>query len=108
MITAIQDAVRLLLPHRRKTNATSGWISFNAPCCVHNGETADTRGRGGMVLNADGGTSTELEVTGRSGNAQGTGSWTNPGQTTLYGMANVNTTTASGRTDIQSYAVYIK
>jgi 5S rRNA maturation endonuclease (ribonuclease M5) len=57
MITAIQDAVRLLLPHRRKTNATSGWISFNAPCCVHNGETADTRGRGGMVLNADGGTS---------------------------------------------------
>jgi 5S rRNA maturation endonuclease (ribonuclease M5) len=57
MLNSIQDAVKLLLPHRRKTNATSGWISFNAPCCVHNGESADTRGRGGMVLNADGGTS---------------------------------------------------
>ncbi len=57
MLNSIQDAVRLLLPARRKTNATSGWISFNAPCCVHNGESADTRGRGGMVMNADGGTS---------------------------------------------------
>ena len=57
MILAIQDAVRQILPHRRKTNATSGWVSFNAPCCVHNGESTDTRGRGGMVFNADGGTS---------------------------------------------------
>lgn len=57
MLHSIQDAVKLLLPSRRKTNATSGWISFNAPCCVHNGETADTRGRGGMVFNPDGGTS---------------------------------------------------
>lgn len=57
MITAIQDAVRQLLPHKRKTNSSSGWISFNAPCCVHNNESADTRGRGGIVLNADGGVS---------------------------------------------------
>jgi hypothetical protein len=57
MLNSIQDAVRLILPGKRKTNATSGWISFNAPCCVHNGETADTRGRGGLVMNADGGTS---------------------------------------------------
>jgi len=57
MITAVQDAVRQLLPHKRKTNSVSGWVSFNAPCCIHNGETADTRGRGGMVFNADGGTS---------------------------------------------------
>ncbi len=57
MLNSIQDAVRLLLPARRKTNSSSGWISFNAPCCVHNGESADTRGRGGMVMNADGGTS---------------------------------------------------
>jgi hypothetical protein len=57
MLTTIQDAVVLLLPVRRKTNATSGWISFNAPCCQHNGESADTRGRGGLVMNPDGGTS---------------------------------------------------
>lgn len=41
-----------LLPARRKSS--SKWISFNAVCCVHNGETADTRGRGGMLPNADG------------------------------------------------------
>lgn len=57
MITAIQDSVRQLLPYKRKTNSASGWVSFNAPCCVHNGETADTRGRGGIVMNADGGIS---------------------------------------------------
>lgn len=57
MLNSIQDAVRLLLPHKRKTNASSGWISFNAPCCIHNGESADSRGRGGLVINPDGGTS---------------------------------------------------
>jgi hypothetical protein len=57
MLNSIQDAVKLILPAKRKTNSASGWISFNAPCCHHNGESADTRGRGGMVLNADGGTS---------------------------------------------------
>lgn len=57
MLTTIQDAVKLLLPAKKKTNATSGWISFNAPCCHHNGESADTRGRGGLVCNADGGVS---------------------------------------------------
>jgi hypothetical protein len=35
------------LPARRKPSA-SGWISFNAPCCVHNGESADRRTRGGI------------------------------------------------------------
>jgi len=54
MLNSIQDAVRLILPAKRKTNATSGWISFNAPCCPHNGETVDTRGRGGIINNADG------------------------------------------------------
>lgn len=28
--------------------SSSGWISFNGPCCVHNGETADRRKRGGL------------------------------------------------------------
>ena len=53
MLTAIQDAVKLLLPAKRKTSS-SGWISFNAPCCVHNGETPDIRGRGGLVTNPNG------------------------------------------------------
>jgi hypothetical protein len=57
MLTPIQDAVQLLLPVKRKTNAISGWTSFNAPCCHHNGESADTRGRGGIVINSDGGVS---------------------------------------------------
>ena len=42
-----------ILPARRKTSA-SGWISFNAPCCLHRGESADTRGRGGIITNANG------------------------------------------------------
>lgn len=49
----IQQDLLALLPARRKS-APSGWISFNAPCCVHNGETADSRGRGGIMPSADG------------------------------------------------------
>lgn len=57
MLNSIRDAVTQILPHKRKTNSSSGWISFNAPCCPHNGESADTRGRGGLVMNPDGGVS---------------------------------------------------
>jgi 5S rRNA maturation endonuclease (ribonuclease M5) len=57
MLNSIQDAVKLILPAKRKTNSTSGWISFNAPCCHHNGESADIRGRGGVITNPDGGVS---------------------------------------------------
>ena len=35
------------LPAKRK-QTSSGWISVNAPCCVHNGESADRRQRGGI------------------------------------------------------------
>ena len=35
------------LPAKRK-QTSSGWMSFNAPCCVHNGESADRRQRGGI------------------------------------------------------------
>jgi len=48
MLTTIQDAVLRLLPAKKKTGQ-NGWISFNAPCCHHNGESADTRGRGGIL-----------------------------------------------------------
>jgi hypothetical protein len=37
------------LPAKRK-RSSSGWISFNAVCCNHNGETLDKRGRGGILL----------------------------------------------------------
>ena len=57
MLNSIRDAVTQILPHKRKTNSTSGWISFNGVCCQHNGESADTRGRGGLVMNPDGGIS---------------------------------------------------
>lgn len=53
MLNIISDFVKTLLPARRK-QTPSGWISFNAPCCVHNGQSADTRGRGGLTANADG------------------------------------------------------
>jgi hypothetical protein len=35
------------LPGKKKQTA-SGWISFNAPCCEHNGESRDRRSRGGI------------------------------------------------------------
>ena len=41
------------LPAKRK-QTSSGWISVNAPCCVHNGETADRRQRGGIKITEQG------------------------------------------------------
>jgi hypothetical protein len=41
------------LPAKRKTSS-SGWTSFNAPCCVHNGENTDKRSRGGLKLSDQG------------------------------------------------------
>jgi hypothetical protein len=38
------------LPAKRK-QTSSGWISFNAPCCEHNGESRDRRQRGGFKSN---------------------------------------------------------
>jgi len=35
----------------RKTKQTpSGWISGNAPCCIHNGQSVDKRSRGGLKV----------------------------------------------------------
>ena len=45
---------------------------------------------------------------GRSGNAQGSGSWTNNGNNNIYGMADVSANISSQRSDIKTYAVYIK
>ena len=41
------------LPAKRK-QTSSGWISFNAPCCVHRGDTQDKRQRGGIKPGDDG------------------------------------------------------
>jgi hypothetical protein len=41
------------LPAKRKQTA-SGWISFNAPCCIHRGDNQDRRQRGGIKPSADG------------------------------------------------------
>jgi len=41
------------LPGKRKQTA-SGWISFNAPCCVHRGDNQDKRQRGGIKPSPDG------------------------------------------------------
>lgn len=35
-------------------STSNGWKTCNAPCCIHNGETADKRGRGGFMFEADG------------------------------------------------------
>jgi len=57
MSNSIVDSINQLLPARRRTNSVSGWTSFNAVCCHHNGESADSRGRGGIITNGDGGVS---------------------------------------------------
>jgi len=41
------------LPAKRKVSP-SGWISFNAVCCDHNGNTPDRRSRGGIKTNEQG------------------------------------------------------
>jgi len=49
----IQQTLLTALPPKHK-KTPSGWTSFNAPCCVYNGENADKRMRGGMMHNTDG------------------------------------------------------
>jgi len=55
-MSVVNDIVLTYLPAKRKTTP-SGWLSFNAPCCHHNGTSADTRQRGGLISNPDGGVS---------------------------------------------------
>tara|TARA_B110000503_G_scaffold134289_1_gene213048 strand:+ start:4043 stop:5026 length:984 start_codon:yes stop_codon:yes gene_type:complete len=55
-MSIVYETLTAYLPAKRK-QTPSGWVSFNAPCCVHNGNTADTRQRGGLIANADDGVS---------------------------------------------------
>jgi hypothetical protein len=50
----IYATLNALLPSRRK-QTPSGWISVNAVCCHHRGETQDNRMRGGILPNPKGG-----------------------------------------------------
>ena len=49
----IQNTILTSLPAGKK-KTPSGWLSFNAPCCIHNGETQDKKKRGGIMTSADG------------------------------------------------------
>jgi hypothetical protein len=53
MLNIISDFIKGILPTKKKTTP-SGWTSFSGPCCVHNGESIDTRGRAGLTANPDG------------------------------------------------------
>lgn len=44
MTNIVYDKLMTLIPGRRKTTS-SGWTGTNGVCCIHNGETPDTRGR---------------------------------------------------------------
>ena len=41
------------LPAKRK-QSPSGWLSFNAVCCTHNGNSIDRRQRGGIKITEQG------------------------------------------------------
>jgi len=45
------DVVSFLPAKRKQTS--SGWVSFNAPCCIHRGDTQDKRQRGGIKPSPD-------------------------------------------------------
>lgn len=53
MSLSIREFVISILPGKKKQNQ-AGWISFNAVCCPHNGESQDTRGRAGIIASPDG------------------------------------------------------
>ena len=55
MIHEIANYTQQLWTQGRKTKKSqSGWLSGNAVCCQHRGESADTRQRGGVMTQADG------------------------------------------------------
>ena len=51
----LHDELLALISNKKTT--PNGWTSFNAPCCVHNGESRDTKKRGGVKRTDDNGVS---------------------------------------------------
>jgi len=50
-LTLISDTILRAWTTGRKTHRSAkGWITGNAVCCPHNGESVDKRGRGGLII----------------------------------------------------------
>ena len=49
MISALEQIFLSHINGKVKSN-NNGWRSFNAVCCIHNGESQDKRGRGGIIV----------------------------------------------------------
>lgn len=57
MSNIVYDSLMKWVPANRKITA-SRWVSYNGPCCIHNGQSRpDTRKRAGILKDADGRTS---------------------------------------------------
>lgn len=54
MQNIIQQIVYSHLPAAKKSTS-GGWMSFNAVCCQHRGESRDKKRRGGVIFGGDGG-----------------------------------------------------
>ena len=53
MTLLVYQLVQEYLPLTRKMSS-KGWCQFNAVCCHHRGHTKDIRGRGNILISADG------------------------------------------------------
>lgn len=51
-MSIVSEVLMMFIPSKRKTTP-SGWTSFDAPCCIHNGESRDERQRGGIIEEGD-------------------------------------------------------
>jgi hypothetical protein len=51
-MSIVSDTIIAHLPAKRK-QTPSGWIGFDAPCCIHNGESRDVKQRGGLISEGD-------------------------------------------------------
>ncbi len=55
MLTSIATTLLTAWSTGRPTRTSpKGWVSGNAVCCTHNGESVDKRGRGGVIISPDG------------------------------------------------------
>lgn len=51
-MSILSDLIMSYVPPKRK-QTPSGWLAFDAPCCIHNGETKDTKQRGGLITEGE-------------------------------------------------------
>lgn len=54
MPNLIQDTITRYWTSGRKTKLSNGWLTGNAPCCPHNGQSPDKRSRGHLNIGANG------------------------------------------------------